>query len=211
MNKKKVSETRQKILEAYEQNEYANVLQNQNRARSFTVGTAFGGVIEVSMRGDHHNLWCLLQPVEAVEFIEQLAAAAGLQVALRPKNDFSTWRGWNIENGDRYWIGSAPWNVPQLSEQVNDTRVFPDVEEENNKMLKDVQEEHVKNNEDFSNQMVEEQKNNFNEYMEEKLERKKFEDELKSDVYNEVVFNKHQDLKDLRNDIKEYLDDDDVN
>lgn len=208
MNKKKVSETRQKILEAYEQNEYANVLQNQNRARSFTVGTAFGGVIEVSMRGDHHNLWCLLQPVEAVEFIEQLAAAAGLQVALRPKNDFSTWRGWNIENGDRYWIGSAPWNVPQLSEQVNDTRVFPDVEEENNKMLKDVQEEHVKNNQDFSNQMVEEQKNNFNEYMEEKLEREKFEDELKSDVYNEVVFNKHQDLKDLRNDIKEYLDED---
>lgn len=107
----KESKIRKQINEFYEENELANLIANKNRARSFSVGTAFGGIIEVSMRGDHHNLWCILQPVEAVEFIEQLAAAAGLQVALRPKQDFSTWRGWNVETEDKYWVGAARWQL----------------------------------------------------------------------------------------------------
>lgn len=109
--RKKESKIRQKINEIYEENELANLESNKNRARSFTVGTAFGGIIEVSMRGDFHNLWCLLQPVEAVEFIEQLAAAAGLQVALRPKQDFASWRGWNVDTENKYWVGSAHWQL----------------------------------------------------------------------------------------------------
>lgn len=109
--RKKESKIRQKINELYEENELANLESNKNRARSFTVGTAFGGIIEVSMRGDFHNLWCLLQPVEAVEFIEQLAAAAGLQVALRPKQDFASWRGWNVDTENKYWVGSAHWQL----------------------------------------------------------------------------------------------------
>jgi hypothetical protein len=113
MQKKKEqeSEIRQKINQYYEENELANLESNRNRARSFSVGTAFGGIIEVSMRGDFHNMWCLLQPVEAVEFIEQLAAASGLQVALRPKQDFASWRGWNVETDNKYWIGSAHWQL----------------------------------------------------------------------------------------------------
>ena len=107
----KQSKIRKKINKFYEENELANLESNRNRARSFTVGTAFGGIIEVSMRGDHHNLWCLLQPVEAVEFIEQLAAAAGLQVALRPKQDFASWRGWNVDTENKYWVGSAHWQL----------------------------------------------------------------------------------------------------
>ena len=109
--KEKESEIRKKINQFYEENELANLESNRNRARSFTVGTAFGGIIEVSMRGDFHNLWCILQPVEAVEFIEQLAAAAGLQVALRPKQDFASWRGWNVDTENKYWVGSAHWQL----------------------------------------------------------------------------------------------------
>lgn len=109
--REQTSKIRKKINELYEENEYQNLQANKNRARSFTVGTAFGGIIEVSMRGDYGNLWCLLQPVEAVEFIEQLAAAAGLQVALRPKQDFSTWRGWNVDTENKYWVGSAHWQL----------------------------------------------------------------------------------------------------
>lgn len=109
--RKKESKIRQKINEIYEENELANLESNKNRARSFTVGTAFGGIIEVSMRGDFHNLWCLLQPVEAVEFIEQIAAAAGLQVALRQKQDFASWRGWNVDTENKYWVGSAHWQL----------------------------------------------------------------------------------------------------
>lgn len=109
--KEQESEIRQKINQYYEENELANLESNRNRARSFSVGTAFGGIIEVSMRGDFHNMWCLLQPVEAVEFIEQLAAASGLQVALRPKQDFASWRGWNVDTENRYWVGSAHWQL----------------------------------------------------------------------------------------------------
>jgi hypothetical protein len=121
---------RKKINEIYEQNELANLEANQNRARSFTVGTAFGGIIEVSMRGDFHSLWCLLQPVEAVEFIEQLAAAAGLQVALRPKQDFASWRGWNADTDDRYWVGSAQW---QISNDNSDQKMLESSKEEKEK------------------------------------------------------------------------------
>lgn len=112
MTKKKVSATRQKIQEIYEQNEYTDLKNNQSRARSFSVGTTTGGIIEVSMRADIGNLWYLLHPVEAVEMIEQLAAAAGLQVALRPKQDFTTWRSWDTTiPGCIHWIGTAPWQM----------------------------------------------------------------------------------------------------
>jgi hypothetical protein len=109
--KPKESKLRKRINELYEENELANLEANKYRARSFTVGTAFGGIIEVSMRGDYNHMWCILQPVEAVEFIEQLAAAAGLQVALRPKQDFSSWRGWNVDTENKYWVGSAHWQL----------------------------------------------------------------------------------------------------
>ena len=115
MASKKTSETRQKIHEIYEENEYASLKQNQTRARSLTIGNTTGGIIEVNMRGDFTNLWYLLHPVEAVEIIEQLAAAAGLQVAMRPKQDFTSWRSWDTTiPGCTHWVGAAPW---QLSDE----------------------------------------------------------------------------------------------
>jgi hypothetical protein len=115
MAPKKISRTRQKIHDVYEENEYASLKQNQTRARSLTVGTTTGGIIEVGMRGDLANLWYLLHPVEAVEIIEQLAAAAGLQVAMRPKQDFTSWRSWDTTiPGCTHWVGAAPW---QLSDE----------------------------------------------------------------------------------------------
>lgn len=134
MATKKQRETRirQKINQFYEENELANLESNRNRARSFTVGTAFGGIIEVSMRGDFSTLWCLLQPVEAVEFIEQLAAAAGLQVALRPKQDFASWRGWNVDTENKYWVGSAHWQLG--NDDPARKQLEPAAEEEQNQL-----------------------------------------------------------------------------
>jgi hypothetical protein len=115
MTSKKISETRQKIHEIYEENEYASLKQNQSRARALTIGNTTGGIIEVSMRGDFSHLWYSLHPVEAVEIIEQLAAAAGLQVAMRPKQDFTSWRSWDTTiPGSAHWLGAAPW---QLSDE----------------------------------------------------------------------------------------------
>jgi hypothetical protein len=115
-NKKETkSKIREKINQIYEENEYANLVQNKNRSRSITVGTAFGGSVEVSMRGDYHQLWATLQPVEVVELIEQLASGVGLQVAMRPKQDFAAWRGWNVDEDNRYWAGAAPWQIEDMS------------------------------------------------------------------------------------------------
>lgn len=115
MAQKKISRTRQKIHDLYEENEFANLKQSQTRARSFSIGTTCGGIIEVSMRGDFANLWYLLQPTEAVEIIGQLAAAAGLDIAIRPKRDFSSWRSWDTSlPSSVQWMGAAPW---QLSEE----------------------------------------------------------------------------------------------
>lgn len=115
MANKKTSEVRKKILEIYEENELANLLSNKNRARSVTVGTAFGGSVEISMRGDYGNLWAILQPVEVIELIEQLASGVGLQIAIRPRQDFASWRGWNTDADTRYWAGAGQWQIEQAS------------------------------------------------------------------------------------------------
>lgn len=66
------------------------------RARSIVVGTAFGGTSEISMRRpDGTVTWALMQPVEMVELINQMAAAIGCHVHLQPRQDFASWRSWN--------------------------------------------------------------------------------------------------------------------
>lgn len=68
----------------------------QNRARSVTVGTCFGGTVEISMRrADGSSTFAVLQPVEAIELIHQLAANVGCHLQLAPRRDFSSWREWN--------------------------------------------------------------------------------------------------------------------
>lgn len=118
MAQRKVSKTRQRIHEIYEQNELAGLQQTQTRARSFTIGATTGGIIEVSMRGDFANLWYLLQPVEAVEIINQLAAAAGVEVAMRPRQDFASWRSWDTSLPPSvHWMGTAPWQLDEEARQ----------------------------------------------------------------------------------------------
>jgi len=73
-----------------------------NRARSVTVGTAFGGTTELMMRGNNNFMWATMQPVEVVELINQLAAGIGCHIAIKPRNDFASWREWQLD---------APWNV----------------------------------------------------------------------------------------------------
>ena len=76
--------------------QFEDALKEANtRARSFTVGTAFGGALEVSMRGEGGaHMWAILQPVEAVEVLHQMAAAVGCHLHLTPRRDFSAWRNW---------------------------------------------------------------------------------------------------------------------
>ncbi len=82
---------------------------NITRSRSVTVGTAFGGITEVSMRGDGElYLWCLLQPVEVTELIHQLASNIGCHINLQPRKDFASWREWKTDQG----LLEAPKHAP---------------------------------------------------------------------------------------------------
>ncbi len=111
------SSTRKKINELYEENEYDSVNSMRHRARSITCGTAFGGVVEVQMRTESNFMYAQMQPTEAIEFIEQLAAGVGVEIAMRPKVDFASWRGWEEVIDQRIgfdkiaWKGAAAWQL----------------------------------------------------------------------------------------------------
>lgn len=71
------------------------------RARSVTVGTAFGGITELTMRrGDGTFTFAILQPVEAIELIHQLAASVGCHIQLAPRRDFASWRDWKYTEAE---------------------------------------------------------------------------------------------------------------
>ena len=70
---------------------------NETRAQSLTVGTAGGGTVEITMRSSSGRfLWNTYQPVEVVEFINQLAAGIGCHIHILPRQDFASWRNWKV-------------------------------------------------------------------------------------------------------------------
>jgi len=103
---------KQKVKQIQNTAEIANRIENQNRARSFTIGPSSGGTIEVILRGDYATLFYIMRPVEAIEIIEQLASAAGIEILKRPKQDFTAWRSWDLNQPDHSdWKGAAPWQL----------------------------------------------------------------------------------------------------
>jgi hypothetical protein len=58
-----------------------------------------------------------MQPVEVIELIHQLAANAGCHIAIKPRDDFSSWREWRVTEAEKKHLnGHAP--------HVNDMAVF---------------------------------------------------------------------------------------
>ena len=132
----KESKLRQLIIDMSEENEYKNLMQNRDRARSVTVGTCGGGSLELHMRGDYHSSWMSLTPVEALEIAEQIAAASGVQVAMKPKNDFSAWRGWNADNVDYdhiHLLGQSPHVAKHMALKAEAEKIL-DAEKESAKL-----------------------------------------------------------------------------
>lgn len=112
------SEVKKKLAAIQAQQDINRFQADLNRARSVTVGTAFGGTTEISMRGDGGQaLWCLMQPVEVTELIHQLAANIGCHISIKPRDDFSSWREWRVSEAEKKHLnGHAPF--------VNDMAVF---------------------------------------------------------------------------------------
>lgn len=111
-------EARKKLQELHNSHEVDNFASNLNRARSITVGTAFGGTTEIMMRSDGgRHIWCVMQPVEVIELIHQLSANVGCAAQLTPRKDFATWRDWRVSEAEKKHLnGHAPF--------VNDMAVF---------------------------------------------------------------------------------------
>lgn len=111
-------ETQRKLAEVQAKQDIQNFESSLNRARSVTVGTCFGGTTELMMRGnDGSVLWAPMQPVEVIELIHQLAANVGCHIALKPRDDFGSWREWRVSEAEKKHLnGHAPF--------VNDMAVF---------------------------------------------------------------------------------------
>ena len=114
----KKQETLKKIQEIQNKQDVENFASNFNRSRSITVGTAFGGTTEISMRGNGDRfLYSIMQPVEVLELIHQLAANIGCHIAVKPRNDFGSWREWRVPDSEKEHLqGHPPF--------VNDMAVF---------------------------------------------------------------------------------------
>ena len=112
MTKKPTSSVRKQIEHEKELNELHSIRASRSRGTSIHIGTCTGGLIEFSIRCHDQYLWYLMQPVEAIEFMEQIAAACGVEILKRPKEDFTAWRSWDPDQPERSdWKGSAPFQL----------------------------------------------------------------------------------------------------
>jgi hypothetical protein len=108
--------TKKQLLEQRRREMQMSSASMKHRAAAVTVGTAFGGTVELTLRNSGGNYqYAVLQPVEAIEVIHQIAAAVGCHIALKPRNDFSSWREWRESPEDQtlYFSNHPPFaNIP---------------------------------------------------------------------------------------------------
>lgn len=130
----KFEKLKKKLIEEHNIKVQAQQLQNEintanDRARSIAVGTVFGGTVEINMRTmDGRVSWALLQPVEVIELIHQLAAQVGCHIAIQPRNDFASWRRWNNLTEDKNALNGHAPHPNQMDESVG--RQLPNPEDQ---------------------------------------------------------------------------------
>jgi len=91
--------TKKQIRDRENKRHHYDLQEEQCRARGITVGTAFGGTTELTMRGPGAQfLFSLMQPVEVVELIHQLSANIGCHIHITPRKDFASWRDWKVSD-----------------------------------------------------------------------------------------------------------------
>lgn len=112
----KKNEKSKVIKDILDEQDVALSRANMNRAYAVTVGTCFGGVVELSMRkNDGTVTYVPMQPVEVIELIHQLSASVGCHIHIQPRKDFSSWRQWNKDD-DTIPLAWAAANHAPISE-----------------------------------------------------------------------------------------------
>ena len=116
----------QKLAKIQENQDLQNFQANLNRARSINVGTCFGGTTEILMRAnDGSCLWCVMQPVEVVELIHQLAANIGCHIHIQPRKDFSSWRDWRVTEAEKKHLNGWPPFVNDMAPDAHRGAILP--------------------------------------------------------------------------------------
>ena len=109
----KHEETLQKLMEEnHVESTKRGIEADKYRARTVSVGHSGGGEVEIMMRGTSGDyLFNVYQPVEVIELINQLSAAIGCHIHIKPREDFSCYREWNeITDEQRAHLGEhAPF------------------------------------------------------------------------------------------------------
>lgn len=106
MNKR---ELKKRLAELDNRRQFNDIANNFYRAHGISVGTCFGGTTEIMMRGDGDaRMWCIMQPVEVIELIHQLAANVGCHIHIKPRKDFSSWREWNVTEEEKEHLNGFP-------------------------------------------------------------------------------------------------------
>lgn len=139
-------ERQKRAVEFQQQLDILNQREVLNRARGVTIGTAFGGVTEMSMRRtDGVTTFAILQPVEVVEIIHQLAANIGCHINIQPRKDFASWRNWKYTEEElahyrgheiRPGVGHAPHvksiapHVKSIAPHIDRGSVLPPAEQQ---------------------------------------------------------------------------------
>ena len=115
-------ETKKAFADLRSRQDILNATGELTRARAVSIGTAFGGVTELSMRAnDGSHLWCVMQPVEVIELIHQLAANVGCHIHIQPRKDFSSWRDWKYSEEElAHYRGIQPLPGVGHPPHVND-------------------------------------------------------------------------------------------
>lgn len=150
--KPKLSSTQKKLQEFFENQEYENLLSNHSRARSVTIGTCFGGTTEVMMRGDGgRHMWCAMQPVEVIELIHQLASNVGCHIAIKPREDFSSWRDWKVSEAEKLHMNG--W-APFANDMAPFNQLGANMQKYEEKLLLDRQQQKENNLEDNINKIM---------------------------------------------------------
>ena len=101
----KIMEFRNELMIEHEKK---RITQDLNRARAVSVGTSFGGVVELNMRTDIGNFFCCLQPAEVIELIHTLSGAVGCNANIESRNDFSSWRDWRVSKAEKKHLNGHP-------------------------------------------------------------------------------------------------------
>jgi len=129
----KKTELDKKMQDMLAQQSLANFEGERNRARSISIGNAGGGVTEITLRKvNGETTWSLLQPVEVIELIHQLAANVGCHMSLKPREDFASWRGWKSTLSDQPAIenNGHPPHPNEISEHIQVGAKLPSPEKQ---------------------------------------------------------------------------------